>query len=331
MTCSATSRSTSSPRRSRKYRTLSLSYVDLSSRFQFALQGFSQTQFFYGQLGGVFYDPAYSGLVSPRSRDRDPHGPRRQHLRNLPIQPLPSRRADGRRDAVERGRYNDPSLQGGRAAVSTADLRPGSVQQRHPRAARRRVRSGDDGVSASSARCRATRCGLGYTISPKIGADAIAPDRRRGLAALPAARRLGPAGDPACAGSRAAATTPTSCTSAATRELRGYDYLQFAGQNTVFANAELRFPLIEAALTPIGVIGGIRGVFFAGVGGAWFRQPALGRSLHVVRVQVRDEQRRNLHAGDRGTRRMRLGTPWPTRTACRSPSTARRWWSTASA
>ena len=36
-------------------------------------------------------------------------------------------------------------------------------------------------------------------------------------------------------------------------ELRGYDYLQFSGQNAVFANAELRFPLIEAALTPIGV------------------------------------------------------------------------------
>ena len=38
----------------------------------------------------------------------------------------------------------------------------------------------------------------------------------------------------------------------------------------VYANAELRFPLIEAALTPIGVIGGIRGVFFAGIGAAWF-------------------------------------------------------------
>ena len=37
------------------------------------------------------------------------------------------------------------------------------------------------------------------------------------------------------------------------------------------ANAELRFPLIEAALTPIGVIGGIRGIFFAGLGGAWFQ------------------------------------------------------------
>jgi hypothetical protein len=58
-------------------------------------------------------------------------------------------------------------------------------------------------------------------------------------------------------------------------ELRGYDYLQFSGQNAVFANAELRFPLIEAALTPVGVIGGIRGVFFANIGGAWFdNQPS---------------------------------------------------------
>ena len=32
-------------------------------------------------------------------------------------------------------------------------------------------------------------------------------------------------------------------------EMRGYDYLQFLGQNVVFANAELRFPIIEAALT----------------------------------------------------------------------------------
>ena len=66
-------------------------------------------------------------------------------------------------------------------------------------------------------------------------------------------------------------------------DLRGYDYLEFAGQNAVFANAELRFPLIEAALTPIGVIGGIRGVFFAGIGGAWFNNqpssdPCTGRA-----------------------------------------------------
>jgi len=60
-------------------------------------------------------------------------------------------------------------------------------------------------------------------------------------------------------------------------DLRGYDYLQFVGQNVIQANAELRFPIIEAALTPIGVVGGVRGVFFAGVGGAWFsnQQPSI--------------------------------------------------------
>jgi outer membrane protein assembly factor BamA len=53
-------------------------------------------------------------------------------------------------------------------------------------------------------------------------------------------------------------------------EMRGYNYLEFTGENVLFANAELRFPLIDAALTPIGVIGGIRGVFFANIGGGWF-------------------------------------------------------------
>ena len=42
-------------------------------------------------------------------------------------------------------------------------------------------------------------------------------------------------------------------------ELRGYDYLQFVGNKGFFANAELRFPLIEAMLTPIGVLGGVQG------------------------------------------------------------------------
>ena len=52
--------------------------------------------------------------------------------------------------------------------------------------------------------------------------------------------------------------------------MHGYDYLSFIGQNAMFADAELRFPIIEAALTPIGVVGGIRGVFFANIGGGWF-------------------------------------------------------------
>ena len=49
-----------------QYRTMSLSYLNLERRLQWALQGYSQTQFFYGQYEGLFYDPAFRGLI-----DRD--------------------------------------------------------------------------------------------------------------------------------------------------------------------------------------------------------------------------------------------------------------------
>ncbi len=38
--------------------------MNLGKRFQYALQGYSQTQFFYGQLQGLFYDPSLAPLVS---------------------------------------------------------------------------------------------------------------------------------------------------------------------------------------------------------------------------------------------------------------------------
>ena len=53
-------------------------------------------------------------------------------------------------------------------------------------------------------------------------------------------------------------------------EMHGYSYLQFTGQNAWYTNAELRFPLIEAMLTPIGVLGGVRGMAFANIGAASF-------------------------------------------------------------
>jgi hypothetical protein len=53
-------------------------------------------------------------------------------------------------------------------------------------------------------------------------------------------------------------------------DMRGYDYLEFAGQNVVFGNVELRFPLVEAMLTPVGVLGGLRGTFFFDIGAGWF-------------------------------------------------------------
>ena len=58
-------------------------------------------------------------------------------------------------------------------------------------------------------------------------------------------------------------------------EMRGYDYLQFLGQKAFYGNAELRFPLIEAMMTPIGILGGIRGVFFFDFGAVGFNDVPL--------------------------------------------------------
>jgi outer membrane protein assembly factor BamA len=51
-------------------------------------------------------------------------------------------------------------------------------------------------------------------------------------------------------------------------EMRGYEYREFLGHKAFYTNAELRFPLIHAMATPIGILGGIRGVFFFNFGGA---------------------------------------------------------------
>ena len=71
----------------------------------------------------------------------------------------------------------------------------------------------------------------------------------------------------------------------------------------MFGDAELRFPLIEAALTPIGVLGGVRGVFFFNIGAGWWEQ-------HRLPVPPRT-RRRDRHAD----RRLRLRRQW--RLTCR--------------
>jgi hypothetical protein len=52
--------------------------------------------------------------------------------------------------------------------------------------------------------------------------------------------------------------------------LRGEGFRSLIGNKGFFFNAEFRFPLVTAALTPIGILGPIRGVFFFDIGGLWF-------------------------------------------------------------
>jgi outer membrane protein assembly factor BamA len=56
-----------------------------------------------------------------------------------------------------------------------------------------------------------------------------------------------------------------------TDTLRGYNYLELVGNTTFFGNVEIRFPLIDRIDFPIGIrLGGIRGVLFFNLGGAFF-------------------------------------------------------------
>ena len=78
-----------------QYRTMAASYVNLSRRMQYALQGYSQTTFFYGQAYGAFYDPAYTEFI-----DRDlaqatrtvRGGTAARHLSAQPVSPRPGSR-----------------------------------------------------------------------------------------------------------------------------------------------------------------------------------------------------------------------------------------------
>jgi hypothetical protein len=250
-----------------QYRTLALSYVNLSRRFQYALQGYSMTQFFYGQLGGVFYDPVYSGMI-----DRDLAIATRTVRGGSAIGIYPLDRY--RRLELSGGvmqlneEYNDPAVQQAAQDYQTAlygapVFRNGTV-----------VPLGVSFISETTVfrefgPLAGSTMRLAYDVAPKIGntlsRQTFDLEARHYL-------RLGGSGLLATRikGFKSTGDFPDFWYFGGNYDLRGYDYLEFAGQNAVVANAELRFPLIEAALTPIGVIGGIRGVFFAGVGGAWF-------------------------------------------------------------
>ncbi len=52
--------------------------------------------------------------------------------------------------------------------------------------------------------------------------------------------------------------------------VRGFDFRSIVGDQGFFANIELRFPLIDQLGTPLLRFGGVRGIFFLDIGGAWF-------------------------------------------------------------
>jgi hypothetical protein len=250
-----------------QYRTMALSYVNLGRRLQWALQGYSQTSFFYGELEGFFYDPRYANLIG---RDQAVATRTVRGGSAFGIYPISRYRrfevSGGFVNLVER--YNDPFLE--EAAREYQEQRFGEQVFRNgsmvPLSA---AYVQETTVFREFGPLSGSTMRFAYDVAPKIG-NTLSRQTFDGDARY--YQRLASTGVLALRlrGFKSIGSSPDFLYFGGNSEMRGYDYLQFVGQNVLFANAELRFPIIEAALTPIGVVGGVRGVFFANMGGGWF-------------------------------------------------------------
>ena len=234
------------------------------------VQAFSQTQFFYGQLENVLYDPVYAR-------------PDRSRLR-LATRTIRGGTVFGiwpfnryRRLELFGGfmqyneQFNDPSLDGSLAGVPGGSVRAVSSSARG-----NFVPLGVNFVQETTifrefGPLSGNTVRLGYEVRAEDRRhDAVAPDRRRRRPLLPPARDLAACWRCGRAASAAGASRPTSSTSAATPRCAATSTWSSSATAPAFLNAELRFPFIEAMLTPLGVLGGIRGVLFANMGGGSF-------------------------------------------------------------
>jgi len=282
-----------------QYRTMQFTWVNMERRLQLAAQAFNTTQFYYGQLEGVFYDPAFNGLI-----DRDFATATRTMQGGTMYAIYPFNRY--RRIEVFGGfsryqeRYNDADVgavaaeyqqqQFGRSLFNNGSMVPVGAAFVQETTIFREFGP----LSGSTMR-------LSYEIAPKIGnsltRQTVDGDARKYF-------RLGANGLLAvrARGFKSWGSNPDYTYFGGNGELRGYQYLQFIGQNAFFTNAELRFPLIDAMATPIGVLGGVRATLFAGLGGAYFD----GTPFKVFR---RDTTIEPVVTGYDSNRQPILGTP----------------------
>jgi hypothetical protein len=248
-----------------QYKTLSFSYVNLERRFQYALQGYSQTQFFYGNLGYYLYDPAIAPYISREDALAT------QTVRGgsmFAIYPFSTyRRVELSGGIVHYNEeYADPLLQQaagdyqeelyGAQLFNNGMMMPLGVSFIQETTVFREYGP----LSGSTMR-------LSFEGAPKIGNSLT---RRTIDADTRYYARIGANGVMALRfyGFKSWGDAPGYTFFGGNSEMRGYEYRQFLGHRGFYGNAELRFPLIHAMATPIGILGGIRGVFFFNIGGA---------------------------------------------------------------
>jgi hypothetical protein len=249
-----------------QYRTMSFSYVNLSRRFQYAIQAYSQTQFYYGYNPGLLFAYDYGYI----DRDLAQATQTARGATAYGIYPL-NRYARLELSAgilQYQQEYNEPGLQQladeyqqqlyGRTLFNDGSFMPLGITFVQETTVFREYGP----LAGNTLR-------IGYEYAPSWGNML---SRQTGDIDARYYLRLGTNGVLAlrARGFKSWGEFPGYMYFGGNSEMRGYEYLEFLGNKGFFTDAELRFPIIEAALTPIGVVGGLRGVMFFNFGGSGF-------------------------------------------------------------
>lgn len=247
-----------------QFRSMAVSYANISRRLQYAVQGFSQTQFFFGNNPGVLFDQQLAFL----SRDDAIGTQTTRGMTAFGIYPIDRyRRLELSAGYLNfRQGFSNPDLQqfaddfqraqlgrtvfssGSFAPLGVAYVQETTVFREYGPLSGNTLRAGYEYAPAASGLFGRQTADIDARYYKRLATNGVLALRARGF--------------------RSWGEFPGFLYFGGNSELRGYDFLEFLGNKAFFANAELRFPIIEAALTPIGVIGGLRGVAFFNLGAA---------------------------------------------------------------
>ena len=249
-----------------QYRTLSFSYTNLSRRLQYAIQAYSQTQFYYGYDPGLLYGTQYAyvdrsqAIATQTARGATAYG-------IYPFNRYARVELSGGLFQFNQG-YNDAGLQQvadqyqvaqyGRTLFSNGSIMPlgatyvqeTTVFREYGPLAGNTIRAGYEYAPALGKLLSRHSLDADARYYKRLATNGVLAFRARGF--------------------KSWGEFPGYLYFGGNSELRGYDYLEFLGNKAFFFDGELRFPLIEAALTPLGVLGGLRGIAFANIGAAGY-------------------------------------------------------------
>ncbi len=247
------------------YRSTALTYTNIEHRLQYAMQGFSQDVYYYGQnvQNAVYYDPSLAPYISrdlAQAVQSERGGSifaiypfdryRRVELTGAFIhvhEAYANSQLQVLADQYQQGAYGGSLFRNGyMAPLGIAYVEETTVFRDYGPVAGRTMRIEYSGAPKFGSALSRQTADIDIRHYTRIAANGVFAVR------LKAQKSWG--------------ATPDFMYFGGNSELRGYDYLSFLGQKGFFADAELRFPLIDAMLTPFGVLGGMRGVFFGDIG-----------------------------------------------------------------